>query len=130
MKALFLTLVFSILISNICFAQENNESLEYVNDITFYINFKDPNKKPYCVNVDIESMIKVTEPTYKSCGNKVIDYEIVVEQNNKYSIVPITNKVLKEKSFTDPIFALKVGSQVTFIFFQMFTGNFKPEKVY
>jgi len=130
MRALAITLIISMFFSSFCFAQENRDDLEYVNDITFYIDFKDISKKPYCINVDISSMLTVTEPVYKSCGNKAIDYEVVVEKDNKYSILPITNRVLKEQSFTDPIFALKIGLQATGLLFQMVTGNFKPQKVY
>jgi hypothetical protein len=131
MKSLFITLMVFLSFPNISFAQESiNNDVEYVNDITFYIDFKDKNKKPYCINIDINSMLTVTEPAYKSCGIKQIDYEVAVEKDNKYSILPITNKVLKEQSFTDPIFALKIGLQATGLLFQMVTGNFKPEKVY
>ncbi len=129
MKSLFITLVLCLFIQNYSYAQfDIDGNYIYSNELTFYLHLKDPEKKSYCATVDINAQIMLLESSNNLCGSKKIDYEVLIERDYSYTLIPATNKLLSKQSFTDPVFALKLATQIAGLSAQAVTGNLKIEK--
>ena len=129
MKSFFIALILTLLFQNICFAElDLDTEHSYTNELTFYMHFKEPNRKSYCATININADVMLLEAVNSSCGNKPIDYEVIIEKDNSYQLESITNKLFEKQSFTDPLFAARISANILGLTAQAVVGTLKIEK--
>lgn len=95
--------------------------------LTLFIDFRDPKHKSYCITINTNTGLEVTEPVNNSCGKKNIDYFISAKDQN-FEARSKKEKILAGKIISDPVFVGKVTMQVVSVIGQVLSGNFKPRK--
>lgn len=129
MKSLFIALITTLLLNNVCFAElDLDAEHSYTNELTFYMHFLEPNRKSYCATVNINADVMLLEAVNSSCGSRQIDYNVIINKDNSYSLESVTNKLFEKQSFTDPLFAARISANILGLTAQAITGVLKIEK--
>ena len=100
-----------------------------IEQLTVYFHKNYAQNDSYCISLNTNGDLTVLETNSRTCGNKKVNYEIVVNEKNNLEVDKKIGKTLAQKGVSDPLFTSKVLGQVISIIGQVVTNTYKPRKV-
>ncbi len=97
--------------------------------ITVYFHKNYAHNESYCISLNTNGDLTVLETSGTGCGNKKVNYEVLINERNKAEANSRIGKLLAQKGVSDPIFTSKVVGQILSIIGQVVTKTYKPQKI-